>query len=422
MECTQCHTGNRYTGTPTQCSGCHLVDYNKATNPNHVAAGFPQDCSICHTAAQWQGAKFDHSAATKFPLTGAHVQVACSQCHAGGRFAGTPAVCSGCHLAAFNQTSNPNHAAAGFPQTCEICQNTSAWKPATFDHGRTNFPLTGKHATTECAQCHTNNRFAGTPTQCVACHLAAYQKTSNPNHTAAGFPQDCSICHSTAQWPGAKFDHSKTKFPLTGAHVPLECARCHASGVFAGLGTACVNCHLAKFNATTNPNHVSAGFPSQCEICHSTAAWQPASFNHNTTQFPLTGAHTSVQCGSCHVNGVSAGTPKDCYTCHKTQFQTVTNPNHIAAGFPQNCALCHTTTTWSGARFTHNAFPIYTGNHAGKWTTCNDCHTNPADYQVFSCITCHQHDKASTDRRHGGVRNYVYNATSCYSCHPQGRE
>jgi hypothetical protein len=46
---------------------------------------------------------------------------------------------------------------------------------------------------------------------------------------------------------------------------------------------------------------------------------------------------------------------------------------------------------------------------------------NSSNYGTFSCITCHQHDQANTDPDHRGVRNYVYNATSCYSCHPQGR-
>jgi hypothetical protein len=40
---------------------------------------------------------------------------------------------------------------------------------------------------------------------------------------------------------------------------------------------------------------------------------------------------------------------------------------------------------------------------------------------VFSCITCHEHDKTSTDSEHRGVSNYVYNSANCYACHPTGR-
>ena len=46
----------RFAGTPTACVSCHLTDFNKAANPNHAAAGFPQDCTLCHTTTQWAGA------------------------------------------------------------------------------------------------------------------------------------------------------------------------------------------------------------------------------------------------------------------------------------------------------------------------------------------------------------------------------
>ena len=222
------------------------------------------------------------------------------------------------------------------------------------------------------------------------------------------------------QWLGAKFDHSRTLFPLTGAHVPLNCSSCHASGKYAGLATSCVSCHLTNFNATTNPNHRTAAFPTTCTVCHSTAAWIPSSYNHNLTAFPLTGKHTTVACSNCHIANVYKGTPTACYSCHQKDFTSVTNPNHVAAGFPTTCTTCHNTSGWLGATFTHTRFPIYTGKHAGKWTTCNDCHVNPSNYQVFSCLTCHEHNKIKMDDTHKSVQNYVYNSANCYSCHPAG--
>ena len=206
--CAQCHVGGKYAGTSAQCAGCHLPAYQKTTNPNHVAAGFPQDCTACHTTTQWKGAKFDHNKA-RFALTGAHVQTACAQCHVGGKYTGTSAQCAGCHLAAYQKTTNPNHVAAGFPQDCTACHTTTRWKGAKFDHSKTRFALTGAHVQTACAQCHVGGKYPGTSAQCAGCHLAAYQKTTNPNHVAAGFPQDCTACHTTTHWQGATFDHSK---------------------------------------------------------------------------------------------------------------------------------------------------------------------------------------------------------------------
>ena len=121
-----------------------MTDYQKSANPNHVAAGFPQDCAVCHTTTRWQGAVFDHSAKTKFPLTGAHVQAACSQCHASGQFAGTSSQCSACHLTDYQKSANPNHVAAGFPQDCAVCHTTARWQGAAFDHNtKTTFQLSG---------------------------------------------------------------------------------------------------------------------------------------------------------------------------------------------------------------------------------------------------------------------------------------
>jgi hypothetical protein len=418
--CAACHVNGQYAGTSLLCEACHLNDFNSAKEPNHVSAGFPHDCSVCHNTTAWPGTTFNHDTLTTFPLTGAHKTTTCLQCHANNVFKGTSNQCVACHLTDYNSAKNPNHVSAGFSQDCALCHDTTQWQGAKFDHSATRFPLTGAHTTTACAACHVNGQYAGTSLLCEACHLKDFNTTTNPNHVAAGFPHDCSVCHSTTAWTGASFDHSKTRFPLTGAHITVTCIKCHVNNQFTGLDMRCVACHLAQFNATTNPNHVSAGFPQDCQVCHQTTAWTPASFDHSTTAFPLTGKHTTTACASCHVAGVYKGTPQDCYSCHKTEYQTVTNPNHIAAGFPQTCETCHNTTTWTGATFSHK-FPIYSGTHAQRWTSCLDCHNNPSNYAVFTCLTCHEHNQTTMDAKHHDVRNYVYNSSNCYSCHPQGR-
>jgi hypothetical protein len=279
--------------------------------------------------------------------------------------------------------------------------------------------LTGAHISLTCASCHMKNVFAGTPQDCGTCHATTYNQTTNPNHAAAGLPRDCSLCHSTKDWTGATFDHSRTRFPLTGTHISLQCNACHSAG-YGGLATTCVSCHISDFNRTTNPNHVAAGFPQDCTMCHTTVQFIGATFDHSRF-FALTGAHTTVQCGNCHVGGRFAGTPTDCYSCHSSEYNSVSNPNHIAAGFPKTCGSCHTTTSFSGAVFAAHPFPIYSGVHAGKWSTCADCHTNSSSYGVFTCFNCHEHSQQLMDPGHAGVRNYVYSSPSCYGCHPQGK-
>ncbi len=418
LECSACHINGKFKGTPADCYSCHVKDYNQTNNPNHIQAGFPRDCSSCHTTVSWANAKFNH--ASVFPLTGAHATLPCASCHLNNNVTGLGTTCVSCHLKDYNSTNNPNHKSAGFPTTCETCHTTSGWSPASFNHNSV-FPLTGVHATLQCTQCHLNGNFSNTPADCASCHINDYNGTTNPNHKASGFPTDCSICHSTSGWIPSTFNHASV-FALTGAHATLACTACHVNNNFTSLGTTCVSCHLKDYQGTTNPNHVSAGLPTDCAVCHTTTAWVPASFDHSTTGFPLTGAHATLACTACHIGGQFNGTtPTDCYSCHKTDYQNTTNPNHTAAAFPTTCALCHTTTTWAGATFNHTWFPIYSGTHAGKWTTCADCHVNSANYAVFSCITCHAHsDAASVTQEHQGVGNFVYSATSCYSCHPTG--
>ena len=410
LNCSSCHSGGTLTAANTSCVSCHLNDFNHTTNPNHVAGGFSQQCTICHNTTAWQPASFDHSK-TVFPLTGAHTTVPCTSCHVGGQYSSAQTACSGCHMTDYQKTTNPSHLTVAFPTTCNQCHNTSSWAGATFDHSTTGWALTGAHASQPCSSCHAGAMLTAANTQCSNCHLTDYQKTTNPNHISVGFPTDCSVCHSTVNWTGATFDHTTTGWALTGAHTTLACSSCHKGVILSSANTACVSCHLNDFNGTTNPNHVAAQFPQQCEVCHSTSVWQPSTFNHNNTVFPLTGAHTTVPCASCHIAGRYAGTPTDCYSCHKTDYQGVTNPNHVAAGFPTTCLTCHTTTSWLGATFNHTWFSI--PHHTAR--LCSDCHTNSSDYSVFVCTSCHA--QATTTSQHQGIRGFVWNSTNCYSCH-----
>jgi len=432
LDCSACHVGGKFNGTPTDCASCHIKDYNRTTNPHHAQAGIPTTCATCHTTIAWSPATFDHSK-TVFPLTGAHVNVACNLCHIGGNFANASTDCVSCHIKDFNGTTNPNHVQAGIPTTCVVCHTTTAWSPAIFDHNKTIFPLTGAHINVACNLCHIGGNFAKAATDCASCHIKDYNGTTKPSHAAAGFPTDCSLCHTTTSWAGAVFDHSKTLFPLTGFHVNVACSSCHINNVFAGLATTCVSCHLKDFNAAASPNHVASHFPQSCEICHTTSAWQPSTFDHSKTNFPLTGAHVSVPCTSCHTSSNFAATPTDCYSCHTLKWLSTATlggpvPNHLAvdaalAGIvPTACGTCHNTTNWMTATFNHTWFPLNHGNNAAGGV-CSNCHTNTlgasANYAAFQCTVCHGGNNASSFR-HPKEPGYVYNSINCYQCHPTG--
>ncbi|MCB9899581.1 MAG: hypothetical protein H6825_16360 [Planctomycetes bacterium] len=409
-DCQSCHVGGVYQGTPTTCVECHQSDYDGAKDPDHAGSGFPTTCDDCHGTGGWPGAFFDH---TSWPLTGAHSGTDCTACHVGGVYQGTPTDCVACHQSDYDGTDDPDHAAAGFATTCDDCHATGGWAGAFFTHPM--WPLTGAHSAVDCAQCHVGGVYGGTSTDCVSCHQSDYDGASDPNHVASGFPTTCEDCHSTGGWEGAFFDHAS--WPLTGAHSAVDCAQCHVGGVYIGTPTDCIQCHQSDYDSTSDPNHAAAGFPTDCETCHTTSTWQGAVFSHSS--WPLTGAHVSTDCTQCHVGGVYGGTPTDCIACHQSDYDNTNDPDHAAAGFPVDCLACHSTSHWSGATFQHD-FPITTGKHKGF--DCIDCHTSPSNFVQFSCIDCHAHSQSSMASEHHNVSNYVWTSSACYMCHPKGKE
>jgi len=309
-DCANCHrpTGQgqlRFVGLNTDCVSCHRADYVAAKEPDHQAGGLPTDCIACHTVSVWTRGRFDHNA-VGFPLTGAHKATSCVQCHVAGRYRGTPQNCAACHQADYDHTTSPNHSGAGFGTDCVSCHGTASWSGAAFDHNTSAFPLTGSHKATPCSSCHLNNRYAGTPTTCVACHQQDYNTSTNPNHVQSQFPTDCTQCHSTIAWVPSSFSHGATAFPLTGVHTTTPCSSCHINSVYKGTATQCESCHLRDYTSATSPNHVQYGWPQTCISCHSgssnTTAWDSGVTlpNQYHTMFPLTHQRARGVCTECH--------------------------------------------------------------------------------------------------------------------------
>ena len=422
-QCNDCHVNNNFVLSSTACTSCHMPDFQRTTNPNHVAANFPTNCVQCHSTIAWSPAKFDHSM-VNFALTGAHTVPPrqCSDCHANNNYNLTTTACVSCHLKDFQNTTNPGHVAGGFAQTCDTCHNTSAWQPATFDHSKSGFPLTGAHNVPprQCSDCHVNNNYSITSTACIGCHQKDYNNATTPVAHAA-FPTTCQQCHDTVQWSDGKFDHSTTGFPLTGLHTvpPRQCTDCHVNNNYTLNSAACVNCHLKDYQGTTNPNHVTANFPQTCDSCHSTSTWLNATFNHNSTGFALTGAHNVPprQCSDCHVNNNYNITSTACISCHQTDYNNAITPvNHVAAGFPTTCDTCHDTVLWTDGKFNHSSTGFQlTGSHTVPPRQCSDCHVNN-NYTLNSilCYSCHQKDYTGTTNPAHVAAGFP---TTCEVCH-----
>lgn len=153
-------------------------------------------CEKCHTASGWKPIRkkpdFDHSK-TKYPLRGLHTAVTCQQCHVNPVFANTGSNCQDCHADIHRRRNGAQ---------CEICHKVSGWQVSLQDinEHQDRFPLIGAHAVVDCYSCHRAGAVGqfnrqGLSTECVSCHLKAFQRATSPNHQALGYSTDCQQCH-----------------------------------------------------------------------------------------------------------------------------------------------------------------------------------------------------------------------------------
>ena len=73
----------------------------------------------------------------------------------------------------------------------------------------TSFPLTGRHNSTNCRECHPNLVFEQAESSCISCHQDIHQMTAG---------NDCARCHSTDGWIVSDIQslHQQNGFPLSG--------------------------------------------------------------------------------------------------------------------------------------------------------------------------------------------------------------
>ena len=296
---------------------------------------FKIDCVNCHITSNWEQMnprKFNHNK-TKFPLVGQHNTVDCRKCHPTLEFAKAKMQCVDCHKDMHEGTVS---------RDCERCHLPKSWIVSNVKqiHQQVGFALEGSHATADCGLCHKSAsllRFENIGTDCYSCHKDKYVGTfGSPNdHKKLGFGTDCFRCHNMTghDWTsiGNGFEHGL--FPLTGGHK-IDCIKCHTTGEYGTkLSTSCVSCHLAKYNATTNPNHVTAKFPTTCETCHTTTNWTTSTFDHSS-YFPIKSGSHNVSCTTCHTNASNYAI-FTCLTasCHRNAH----NQNQGSQG----CYSCH---------------------------------------------------------------------------------
>jgi hypothetical protein len=253
--CADCHPASLARFDATTCDTCHRQA--DATYMQAHTSAFGAECLVCHDGGdRYSRRTFDHGRA--FPLTGKHTRAACAACHVGARspadLKATPQTCVGCHA------KDDQHKGA-FGTACGACHKTDAWQGATFDHGKSAFPLTGKHIQVDCARCHINNVYRGTPQTCIGCH-------QDPAYHLGVFGTACADCHTANGWHPAQYNRPHT-FPFNHGESGVgSCKTCHSTQVKVYM---CYGCH-EHTEAGIAAKHRKEGIANftDCMKCHPT--------------------------------------------------------------------------------------------------------------------------------------------------------
>ncbi len=268
-------------------------------------------------------------------------------------------------------------------------------------------PLTEDHAEFEsqCESCHASFNRGAQQDLCLSCHeeIAADLAAQIGYHGRfPGADAACVTCHTEHEGREADivgidiaaFDHQFTDYPLRGGHTEVECESCHIEPAqFGAAPSDCVSCH-----EDSDPHMGRLG--AECETCHNENDWTEIDFDHETTEFPLSGAHVETGCETCHAEETYADTPMACIACHRE------DDTHRGS-LGEDCASCHTASDWAELKFDHDQtrFSLI-GAHARE--ECEACHADE-EYSgaETACIACHEEANPHEERL----------GLDCESCH-----
>jgi hypothetical protein len=418
--CGSCHSSSTYAAgsfgpmnmtqathafVATTCDTCHEKGrsfYMGAANPalqsrpaDHTSGQMvaPNDCSICHTTANWNSTTLP---AGHMPNPGNQT---CTVCHTGAPsnyatlaanavlHTGITSGCITCHGA-------PNAAAPVFylnytpkdailspvhiPTSTTPCESCHAVSFTTFS------------GTTMSASKHTT-MLSVTGGTCDQCHDLSTLKfygvsnlTTRPNGHHVG--KDCNGCHSPNNWGGGAAKKTVSKVATAGSSrvgtvvsapiapanaagaapsaVPVSVLRGATAGSatpglsHAGVTGNCASCHNGVLAPGKGPTHIASN--SACQNCHTTLAWLPARFDH---------LGVTASCASCHNGVLASGKPtqhvqtsEDCRACHGTIAWTAVSFSHLGLTAP--CSSCHNGINAIGKQI----------RHVSTTQDCGTCH------------------------------------------------
>lgn len=386
-KCKECHADNRFKETPQACVSCHRKDDNAKGHKGR----YGEKCETCHGEQDWKTLHFSHDRDTKHLLRGKHQSAKCDSCHTGVLYRDRLATgCNACHRK--DDMAKGHKGELG--TACADCHTERGWKETRFDHGKTAFPLRGRHADAECKSCHRDARYKETPKACVGCHRG----DDNEKGHKGRYGEKCETCHGEKDWKTLHFSHDRdTRYPLRDKHRQVKCVACHTGVLYRDKTPGdCLSCHRKD-----DKHKGQQG--AKCEQCHSERSWTATSFDHARSRFPLVGRHLKVECKQCHQGLTFKDARSECVACHEKEDV------HKRRLGPQ-CETCHNARDWRIWDFDHDKRSRYRLDGAHRMLACTACHRNPVEKKIslpLSCVGCHEQD----DMHEGGF------GKRCERCH-----
>ena len=314
-----------------------------------------------------------------------------------------------------------------------------------------------------CTQCHELLQRGVAPDLCLACHLPLASRIDVDEGFHASLTEDdCASCHkdhfgedfALVRLDTLSFEHSLTGYGLEGKHENVSCRNCHTPTLIAdegvrdfksehgaltrtylGLPQDCTSCH-----STDQPHEQQFGGRA-CTECHDTDGWPDAGgFDHEETNYRLTGSHRNVTCAECHETTTQGELPDFVqYVGVESSLCTSCHSDEHAGTMPGTCSSCHNTGGWRDIDRSHvestfdhlvTGFTLE-GRHAAA--PCASCHQSASadplegvhitflagtEANAFpspatvNCLSCHVD-------RHSGVFEDTPGTADCAQCHGQ---
>ena len=199
------------------------------------------------------------------------------------------------------------------------------------------------------------------------------------------------------------------------AEYEADCTNCHVAFEKTSQDALCLDCHeevaidvgeKSGFHGQSVPA-VEEG----CKACHvdhqgrreDIIKLDTDSFDHQSTDFSLTGKHLKVSCGSCHTaTDKYRDATGECIDCHKEDDR---HKESLGA----DCVSCHNEDGWARTNFDHSTTRFsLRGKHED--VSCNACHPGERYKDIGTeCQSCHVINDVH-DGRHG---------RACEDCHSE---